>query len=242
MPGPALPQAPTTTRTSPPPPAPNPTVTPPAAAVSTGGAVSSDPAVATAGSAVAGSAVAGSGAGVAGSGTVPRGEIAFGTVLAGRTTGTICAKANRPGDRLVITTTADAFGTNGVRLPAGSQIVVEMTQPEAGSEFSFRAISVQVDTALHPLYGTVRTEAAPTTDRRTSTGDDKGSVLGGAIRGAILGRILGGNRGTIIGAAGGAAAGTIAARRNSVTEHCLPSGIALSVILSAPLALGPGTL
>ncbi len=60
------------------------------------------------------------------------------------------------------------------------------------------------------------------------------------MKGAILGRILGGNKGAIIGAAGGVAVGTAAARRNRVSERCLPSGMALSVVLSAPLVLGAG--
>ncbi len=179
-------------------------------------------------------------AAAAGTGIAPLREIGFGTVIAGQSTGTICALANRPGDRLVIKTTADAFGSNGARLPAGSQIVVEMTQPEAGAEFSFRAISVQVDSALLPVFGTVRIDGTPT-ERRVSTGNDKSSVLGNAVKGAILGRILGGGaKGAIIGAAGGVAVGTATARRNSVAERCLPSGLAVSVVLSAPLILGSG--
>lgn len=179
------------------------------------------------------------GASVASSGGLGARELAFGSVITGRSNGAICALANRPGDRLVIVTTADAFGSNGARLPAGSQIVVEMTQPEAGSQFSFRALSVQVDSAMLPVYGTVRVEGTPT-ERKVATEDNKGSVLGDAMKGAILGRILGGNKGAIIGAAGGVAVGTAAARRNRVSERCLPSGMALSVVLSAPLVLGAG--
>lgn len=168
-------------------------------------------------------------------------ELPFGTVITGRTNGQICARANRPGDRLVITTTSDSFGPDGARLPAGSQIVVEMTAPEAGSEFAFRAKSVQVDSSLLPIYGTVRVDS-PTQTRRTveKEGTEKKSTLGTAMKGAILGGLLGGRKGAIIGAAGAVAAGAVVDRRNSVSEHCLPSGISLSVILSAPLVLGQG--
>jgi hypothetical protein len=94
---------------------------------------------------------------------------------------------------------------------------------------------------LHPIYGTVRTQAAaPPLEDRTTTGETKSGILGNAMKGALLGRILGGNNGALIGAAGGVAAGTIAARRNAVKEHCLPAGVSLSVILSAPLVLGSG--
>ncbi len=178
----------------------------------------------------------------AGSGELANPELPFGTVIVGQSTAAICAKANRPGDRLVITTTAAAYGPSGALVPAGSKIVVEMTAPEAGAEFSFRTISVEVDSAMHPLYGTVRTQAAaPPLEERTTTNETKSGVLGNAMRGALLGRILGGgSKGALIGAATGVAAGTIAARRNAIKEHCLPAGVSLSVILSAPLALGKG--
>ena len=168
-------------------------------------------------------------------------ELPFGTVITGRTNGQICARANRPGDKLVITTTTDSFGPDGARLPAGSQIVVEMTAPEAGSEFAFRAKSVQVDTALLPIYGTVRVDSPNQTTRTVQPeGAEKKSTLGTAMKGAILGGLLGGRKGAIIGAAGAVAAGAVIDRRNAVSEHCLPSGVSLSVILSAPLVLGQG--
>lgn len=176
----------------------------------------------------------------AGTGTALR-ELTFGTTLTGRTNSQICSRANRPGDRMVITTTADVYGANGAKLPAGSQIVVELTEPEAGSDFSFRARSVQVDTGMLPVFGTVRVEAK-TTDRKTEKdGAEKQSVFGAAMKGAILGGLLGGRKGAMIGAAGGVTAGTVANRRNTITEQCLESGISLSVILSAPLVLGQGT-
>ena len=186
----------------------------------------------------AGKAVAASTAGSGGSGTK---ELPFGTVITGRTNGQICARANRPGDKLVITTTTDSFGPDGARLPAGSQIVLEMTAAEAGSEFAFRAKSVQVDTALLPIYGTVRVDSPNQTTRTVQPeGAEKKSTLGTAMKGAILGGLLGGRKGAIIGAAGAVAAGAVVDRRNAVSEHCLPSGVSLSVILSAPLVLGQG--
>ena len=188
--------------------------------------------------AAAGQAVAASADSTGGSGN---NELPFGTVIVGRTNGQICARANRPGDRLVITTTTDSFGPDGARLPTGSQIVVEMTAPEAGSEFAFRAKSVQVDTALLPIYGTVRVDSPTPTSRTVEKeGTEKQSTLGTAMKGAILGALLGGRKGAIIGAAGAVAAGAVVDRRNSVSERCLPSGVSLSVILSAPLMLGQG--
>lgn len=188
--------------------------------------------------AAAGQAVAASAGSTGGSGN---NELAFGTVIMGRSNGQICARANRPGDRLVITTTTDSFSPDGARLPAGSQIVVEMTAPEAGSEFAFRAKSVQVDSALLPIYGTVRVDSPTPTSRTVEKeGTRKQSTLGTAVKGAIFGALLGGRKGAIIGAAGAVAAGAVVDRRNSVSERCLPSGVSLSVVLSAPLVLGQG--
>jgi hypothetical protein len=169
-----------------------------------------------------------------------RGSIGSGTRLAGRTNAEICSLANRPGDRLVATLSADVVSADGTRLAAGTPILIEMAPAATPGEFAFLVKSVHVNGVLIPVQGAVSVEGA-TTERRVSKGDDKGKVVGGAIAGAILGRVLGGGtRGTVIGAAGGAAAGTIAAARNSVTERCLPPGATLTVTLSAPLVLSPG--
>ena len=169
-----------------------------------------------------------------------RRSIGSGATLVGKTDAQICSIANRPGDRFVATLTQEVIGPDGGRIAAGTPILVELAQPDERSNFAFLVKAVQVDGALIPVEGTVRAEGT-TTDRRVSKGGDKGKVITGAIAGAILGRVLGGGaRGTVIGAAGGAAAGTIAAARNSVTEHCLPAGATLTVTLSAPLVLTPG--
>jgi hypothetical protein len=177
------------------------------------------------------------GGGTAGAG---RGAIGSGTRLIGRTNAEICSLANRPGDRMVATLSADVVASDGSRLAAGTPILIEMAAAATPGDFAFRVKSVQVDGVLVPVDGTVSVEGA-TTERRVSKGGDKGKVVGGAIAGAILGRVLGGGtRGTVIGAAGGAAAGTIAAARNTVSEKCLPAGATLTVTLSAPLVLSPG--
>jgi hypothetical protein len=169
-----------------------------------------------------------------------RGSIGSGTRLIGRTNAEICSLANRPGDRLVATLSADVVSSDGTRLAAGTPILIEMAPAATPGEFAFLVKSVHVDGVLIPVEGAVSVEGA-TTERRVSKGGDKGKVVGGAIAGAILGRVLGGGtRGTVIGAAGGAAAGTVAAARNSVTEKCLPAGATLTVTLSAPLVLSPG--
>jgi hypothetical protein len=145
--------------------------------------------------------------------------------------------ANRPGDRIVAQLAEPVNGPDGVTLPAGTPLLVEMTQPAVDGSFVFRVRSVQVNGELVPVQGTVRVgDNVAVTERQVSKGGDKGKVITGAIIGAIAGRVLGGGtRGAVIGAAGGAAAGTIAAARNTQTERCLPAGATLTVTLSAPL-------
>lgn len=148
--------------------------------------------------------------------------------------------ANRPGDRFVVTLANDVVGTGGARLPAGTPVLVELaTTPEEG-QFGFRVKAVQVDGDLVSVQGDVRAEGAMT-ERRVSTGGDKGKVVGGAVVGAILGKVLGGStKDVVIGAAGGAAAGTIAAARSGKVERCLPAGSTITVTLSSPIALASG--
>lgn len=167
----------------------------------------------------------------------PARGLAAGTALTGTTNAAICSLANRPGDRIVAELAEPVNGPDGATLPAGTPLLVEMTQPAVDGSFVFRVRSVQVNGELVPVQGTVRVgDNVAVTERQVSKGGDKGKVITGAIIGAIAGRVLGGGtRGTVIGAAGGAAAGTIAAARNTQTERCLPAGATLTVTLSAPL-------
>lgn len=188
-------------------------------------------------SAPVGSSSTGGGAAV---GTTAGHRLGTGTALVGRTGSEICSLANRPGDRLVASLGSEVTSSDGARLPAGTPILVEMSTPQAGHDFSFIVKAVQVSGVLVPVDGSVQVAGA-TTERRISKGGEKEKVIGGAIAGAILGRVLGGGaKGTVIGAAGGAAAGTVAAARSGVTEKCLPAGATLTVTLSAPLVLPPG--
>lgn len=175
----------------------------------------------------------------AGSGTTRR-ALGSGTRLTSRTNAEICSLANRPGDRLVATLSADVASADGGKLAAGTPVLIEMSAPATDGTFAFRVKSVQVNGVLVPVEGTVAV-AGETTERQVSKGGDKGKVVGGAIAGAIIGRVLGGGtKGAIIGAAGGAAAGTAAAARNTVAEQCLPAGATVTITLTAPLVLSEG--
>ena len=128
-------------------------------------------------------------------------------------------------------------GPDGVALPAGTPVLVELAQAPTEGEFAFRLRGVQIDGQFVPAEGAVRIAEGPMTERKVSKGgSDQGKVVTGAIIGGILGRVMGGGtRGAVIGAAGGAAAGTVAAARNTTTERCLAAGAILSTTLTAPL-------
>ena len=167
-------------------------------------------------------------------------SIGRGVALVGKTNAAICSMQNRPGDRLVAVLAEDVVSTDGARLPAGTPILVELAAPANDGSFVFRVKAVMLNGKLVPIDGTVTVDG-PTTKNRVSNGGAGTKIAGGAIVGAILGGIFGGGKGAAIGAAGGAVAGTAAAAGSSVTETCLPPGTALTVTLTAPLVLPPGT-
>ncbi len=166
----------------------------------------------------------------------PRG-LAAGVQLTGPTNAPICNIANRPGDRFVVALGQTVTGADGVALPAGTPVLVELAQAPAEGDFAFRLRGVQIEGQFVPADGTVRISEGPITERRVSKGgSDQGKVIAGAVIGGLLGRVIGGGtRGAVIGAAGGAAAGTVAAARNTTTERCLAAGAILSTPLTAPL-------
>lgn len=158
-----------------------------------------------------------------------------GTALLAQTTAQLCSLANRPGDKIVANLTHEVTGPDGAKLPVGTPVLIEMAAAEPPADFAFLVKGVMVNGELIPVSGQV-TSQGETNDRRVSKGGDKGKVATGAVIGAILGRVIGGGaKGTVIGAAGGAAAGSVAAARNSVVEHCLPSGASITVTLTGPL-------
>lgn len=158
-----------------------------------------------------------------------------GTALLAETTSQLCSLANRPGDKIVANLTHEVIGPDGAKLAVGTPVLIEMAAAVPPADFAFLVKGVLVNGELVPVSGEV-TSRGETNDRRVSKGGDKGKVATGAVIGAILGRVIGGGaKGTVIGAAGGAAAGSVAAARNSVVEHCLPSGASITVTLTGPL-------
>ncbi|WP_284349859.1 YMGG-like glycine zipper-containing protein [Roseisolibacter agri] len=156
-----------------------------------------------------------------------------GTLLAGTTGSRICSTSNRPGDRLVATLAADVTGADGVVLPAGTGVVLEVASVSREGKVELLARGVSLNGAFHPIVADVAVGEAPLEKRTVAgTNDTKGKAVKGAIAGAIIGQILGRDtKGTIIGAATGAAAGAAAGQLGKKEELCLAAGAPVRVTI-----------
>ncbi len=171
------------------------------------------------------------------------GTIASGTSLALASGSKVCTNTNKVGDRFTASLTESVTGTNGVTLPAGSSVSIEVTELKRSVDsktnivMGFRVVSI---TANGRTYTPDAEVVSASIDRVRSQdrGDDAKKVATGAAAGAIVGQVLGRNtKGTLIGAAVGAAAGAAAASSTSDYEGCVNSGAAIAVRLTGPLTI-----
>jgi hypothetical protein len=139
----------------------------------------------------------------------------------------------------VATLSEAAGGPDGLQLPAGTGVVLEVARASAEGQIELIARGVSIDGTFHPIVADVAVGEAPL-ERRTveGTSDSRGKAAKGAIAGAILGQILGRDtKGTIIGAATGAAAGAAAGQLSKRKEVCLPAGAPVRISLVEGFAL-----
>jgi hypothetical protein len=171
------------------------------------------------------------------------GVIATGTSLA-LTSGTkVCTNTNKVGDRFNASLSAPVTGTNGVTLPAGSMVSIELTELKRSEDsktnivMGFRVVSITADGKTYTPDAEV-VSASIDRVRSQDRGDDAKKVAGGAAVGAVVGQVLGRNtKGTLIGAAVGAAAGAAAASSTSDYEGCVNAGAAIAIRLTGPLTV-----
>jgi hypothetical protein len=175
--------------------------------------------------------------------TPATGTIASGTSLALTSGSKVCTNTNKVGDRFNATLSEPVSGTNGVSLPAGSTVSIEVTELKRSVDsksnivMGFRVVSI---TANGRTYTPEAEVVSASIDRVRSQdrGDDAKKVATGAAVGAVVGQVLGRNtKGTLIGAAVGAAAGAAAASSTSDYEGCVNSGAAIAVRLTGPLTI-----
>ena len=147
----------------------------------------------------------------------------------------MCTNTNKVGDRFNATLSSEVSGSNGVTLPAGSTVSIELTELQRSTDsktnikMGFRFVSTPDAEVVSASIDRVRSQ-----DR----GDDAKKVATGAAAGAIIGQVLGRNtKGTVIGAAVGAAAGAAAASSTSDYEGCVNAGAPVTVRLTGPLTV-----
>ena len=171
------------------------------------------------------------------------GTIASGTSLALASGSKVCTNTNKVGDRFNASLTESVTGTNGVSLPAGSSVSIEITELKRSTDsktnivMGFRVVSI---TANGRTYTPDAEVVSASIDRVRSQdrGDDAKKVATGAAVGAVVGQVLGRNtKGTLIGAAVGAAAGAAAASSTSDYEGCVNAGASIAVRLTGPLTI-----
>jgi len=175
--------------------------------------------------------------------TPTSGVIASGTSLSLASGSKICTNTNKIGDRFDATLTTPVSGSNGVSLPAGATVNIEVTELKRSTDsktnivMGFRVVSI---TSGGRTYTPEAEVVSASIDRVRSQdrGDDAKKVATGAAAGAIIGQVLGRNtKGTLIGAAVGAAAGAAAASSTSDYEGCVNAGAAIAVRLTGPLTV-----
>jgi len=171
------------------------------------------------------------------------GVIASGTSLALTSGSKVCTNTNKIGDRFDANLTTPVTGTNGVSLPAGATVSIEITELKRSVDsktnivMGFRVVSITSNGRTYTPDAEV-VSASIDRVRSQDRGDDAKKVIGGAAAGAIVGQVLGRDRkGTLIGAAVGAAAGAAAASSTSDYEGCVNVGAAIAVRLTGPLTV-----
>jgi hypothetical protein len=171
------------------------------------------------------------------------GTIASGTSLALASGSKVCTNTNKVGDRFNASLTESVTGTNGVTLPAGSSVSIEITELKRSTDsktnivMGFRVVSISANGRTYTPDAEV-VSASIDRVRAQVRGDDAKKVATGAAAGAIVGQVLGRNtKGTLIGAAVGAAAGAAAASSTSDYEGCVNAGAAIAVRLTGPLTI-----
>ena len=171
------------------------------------------------------------------------GTIASGTQLALTSGSKVCTNTNKVGDRFNATLSTPVSGSNGVTLPAGSTVSIELTELKRSVDskdnivMGFRVVSITANGRTYTPDAEV-VSASIDRVRSQNRGDDAKKVATGAAAGAIVGQVLGRNtKGTLIGAAVGAAAGAAAASSTSDYEGCVNAGASIAVRLTGPLTI-----
>lgn len=176
--------------------------------------------------------------------TTRSGALSAGATMGLASGARICTNTHKVGDRFTAQTTAELAATNGVTIPAGSVVTLEVVESARGEnsrdrvKLAFRPVSITVRGTTTPLAASVTQVAALDVNRVQSTGTQVEKVAVGAAAGAVVGQVLGRNtKSTVAGAAVGAAAGGAVAAGTTDYDGCLAANAPLTVTLSSSLTV-----
>jgi hypothetical protein len=174
---------------------------------------------------------------------VTMGTIATGSVLSLYSGQRVCTNTTAVGDRFTANVAEAVQGSNGVAIPAGATVILEITSVKRSSNPNDDIVidmvprSVQFNGTTYPLNSSV-TYAQVDKVRDATRSDDASKVAKGAIIGAIAGQIFGHHtKSTVIGAGVGAAAGAIDAAVTTKVDGCVPSGGRITLRLNQSIVV-----
>ena len=162
-----------------------------------------------------------------------------GTVFDVEFTKTLASNTSAPGESFRARVAHDVTEDGEVVIPAGSEILGEVTEAVPTRKVGGQAkLALRFTDLVLPSGATVPIDASFVQQGRSETGKDAATLGGGAAAGAVLGRVLGkGNRskGAVIGAIIGAAAGAAIASKTPGEEVVIPDGTVVSLKLDGPV-------
>jgi type IV secretory pathway VirB10-like protein len=134
----------------------------------------------------------------------------------------------------------DIYAGDRIAIPAGSEVVGEVTQAGPQKKIGGKAVlGLRFTDLVLPSGETVPLKASFEREGQSKSGRDAATIGGVAAGGAILGRILskGGGKGTVLGALLGAVAGSAIAARNPGEEVVIPEGSVVGIVLDRPVEI-----
>ncbi len=171
------------------------------------------------------------------------GEVAVGTTMLLHPSEKVCTNTHKVGDTLIATLADAVPATNGLSIPAGATVKLEITALKRSEnvkdpiDMGFNPVSVAFGGETYPLSATVTAEKIDRV-RNEPTSKDVQKVVGGAVIGAIAGKLIGkSTKGAVAGAAAGAAAGGAVAATTANFEGCIAQGSDMTIKLKSPVTI-----
>jgi type IV secretory pathway VirB10-like protein len=171
--------------------------------------------------------------------------LAGGTVIPTVADREINSRANKAGEILVTTVSADVTDSRGrVVIPAGAKVKLTITEihesenkRDKTGKLTLTPTEVAINGRSYALYASAEAMERHLRDRKTNAGDIA-KVGAGTAAGAVVGRVVGGNtKGAIIGGVIGGAIGTQRAIETQDRDVVVPAGSRIELTLQGSLTI-----